>query len=389
LNVSGDWSTAETGAAYERARELCERLGETSRMFRVLLGQSVFYQGRDELRRAYDIALQVNDLARRSDQPNLRLRAGWLLGSTLYYLGDLVPAHDHLVAVLRLDEDDNSRSHGRLNHRIDCLSFDAEVMWMLGFPDQAQKIGNEALALARTSGRPWDLALALTHAHMLSWFRRDYDQAIEFADEGLRFCTSKNFGFLVNALAWSRDNTRIFMGVEHDIEALRRKFTAYHQTGTKLHLPVNYTFLAQCFGILGRPDLGLDSIKAAISAIEATEQRNWEAETWRVKGDLLLQQVDAHQVPLTERRGVEPEAEGYIRKAIEIARRQRSKLFELRAVMSLARLLRRSARVSEGRSLLADIYHRFTEGYDSVDLKQARTLLAELPSPGGEQHSAR
>lgn len=389
LNVSGDWSTAETGAAYARARELCERLNETSRMFRVLLGQSVFYQGRDELRRAYDIALQVNDLARRSDQPNLRLRAGWLLGATLYYLGDLVPAHDHLVAALRIGADDNSGSHGRVNPRIDCLSFDAEVMWMLGFPDQAQKIGNEALTLARTLGRPWDLALALTHAHMLSWFRRDYDQALEFADEGLKICASKNFGFLETALAWSRDNTRIFMGAEHDIEALRRKFTAYHEGGTILHLPVNYTFLAQCFGILGRPDLGLDSIEAAISTIETTEQRNWEAEAWRAKGDLLLQQVDAHPVPSTDKRGVELEAEGHIRKAVQIARRQHSKLFELRAVMSLARLLRRSAAHTEARSLLADIYQRFTEGYDSVDLNQARALLAELQSSDGEQHLAR
>ena len=379
--MSGDWSTAEAGAAYARARELCERLGETSRMFRVLLGQSVFYQGRAELRRAYDIALQVDDLARRSEQPKLRLRAGWLSGATLYYLGALVPAHDHLVAALRFVEDDNSGSHERLNHRIDCLSIDAEVMWMLGFPDQAQKIGNEARGLARTLGRPWDLALALTHAHMLSWFSRDYDRAIEFADEGLEICSSKNFGWLENALAWSRENTRIFMGAEHDIEVLRRRFNAYHEGGTKLHLPVNYTFLAQCFGIRGRPDLGLDSINAAISAIETTEQRNWEAETWRVKGDLLLQQIEVHPVPTTERHEAELEAEGYFRKAIEVARRQQAKLFELRAVMSLARLLKHSAGLSDARSLLGDIYHRFTEGYDSVDLKQARALLTELPLP--------
>jgi len=168
------------------------------------------------------------------------------------------------------------------------------------------------------------------------------------------------------------------MGAEHDIEALHRKFTAYHEAGTRLHLPVNYTFLAQCFGILGRPDSGLDSIKAAISAIESTEQRNWEPETWRVKGDLVLQQLDVNSVPSTQRGQAEVEAEECYRKAIEIAQHQQSKLFELRAAMSLSRLLQHSGRINEARVLLSEVYNRFTEGFDSVDLKQARVLLEAL-----------
>jgi class 3 adenylate cyclase/tetratricopeptide (TPR) repeat protein len=384
LNVSRDWSTGETGAAYERARELCERLRKTSRMFRILLGQAVFYQGRGEQLRAYDIALQVHDLARRSNDPDLLLRAGWLTGVTLYYLGDLVAAHDHLAEALRLGWDGSVESHGRQNARIDCLSVDAEVIWMLGYPDQSKKMGAEALALARASGRPYDLALALAHAHMLSFFRRDYEQAIKFAEEGLEFCASKNFGFLETALAWSRDNTRIFMGAEHDIEVPRRAFAAYHEVGTQLHLPVNYTFLAQCFGILGRPDLGLESIGAAIPAIESTGQRNWEPETWRVKGDLIMQQVAAGSVPFIEAR----EAEGYIRKAIEVARYRQSKLFELRAVMSLARLLKHASKSTEARALLTGTYNWFTEGFDSPDLKQASLVLQELSPAADPQDPA-
>jgi class 3 adenylate cyclase/tetratricopeptide (TPR) repeat protein len=386
LNVSRNWSSAETGAAYERARELCERLGETSRMFRILLGQSVFYFGRGEQRRAHDIALQVHDLAGRSDKRDLRSRAGWLLGVTLYFQGGLVAAHDQLIEARRLSEDENRGSEGRQNQRIDILSNDAEVMWMLGYPDQSKKIGSEALALARRSRRPFELALALTHAHMLSFFRRDYAEAIGFADQGMELCVSKNFDFLETALAWSRDNARIFMGVEHDINVARREFTAYHEVGTKLHLPANYTFLAQCFGILGRPDLGLDSIEAAIPAIETTGQRNWEAETWRVKGDSIMQQAAARPLPLTEGQA-EVEAEGCIRKAIDIARRQQSKLFELRATMSLARLLKHSSRFAEALASLAEVYNWFTEGFDSVDLKQARALLEELSSTGEQPHA--
>jgi class 3 adenylate cyclase/tetratricopeptide (TPR) repeat protein len=387
LNVSRNWSTAEAGAAYERARELSERVGETSRMFRVLLGQAVFYHGRGEQRRAYDIARQMHDLARRSERPDLRLRTGWLMGVTLYYLGDLVAAHDHLGEALRLSEDDNIGAQGKLNTHADCLSVDAEVMWMLGYPDQSKKIGEAALAAGLKLTRPFDQALALAHAHMLTFFRRDYEQAVSFADQGLRLCASKNLGFLETALAWSRDNTRIFMGVEHDVEVARRAFAAYHEVGTKLHLPVNYTFLAQCFGILGHPDLGLESINAAIPAIETTQQRNWEPETWRVKGELTIQQAAARRLPLPESRQAEIEAEGYIRKAIEIAARQHSKLFELRAVMSLAQLLKNTSRIAEAHASLAEIYSWFTEGLDSADLIQARSLLEELAS--AETHGKR
>src|SRR5262249_32619299 len=122
LNVSRSWSAAETGAAYERARDLCERLGETSRIFRLLLGLSVFHQGRGELRRAHDLALQVYDLASRSDQPNLRLSANWVLGVTLYYLGELVGAREHLEQGIGFNDNESAGSQSRHNSRIDCLS---------------------------------------------------------------------------------------------------------------------------------------------------------------------------------------------------------------------------------------------------------------------------
>jgi predicted ATPase len=140
LNVSRNWSTTEAGAAYERARQLCESLGETSRMFGILLGQSVFYFGRGEHQRAHDIALQVHGLAGRSDRPDLRQRACWLLGVTLYLRGDLVAAHDQLVEARRLSEEENRGPQGRQNQRIDTLSNDAEVVWMLGYPDQAKRL---------------------------------------------------------------------------------------------------------------------------------------------------------------------------------------------------------------------------------------------------------
>jgi class 3 adenylate cyclase/tetratricopeptide (TPR) repeat protein len=378
LNVSRNWSAAETGAAYERTRQLCERLGETSRIFRVLLGLSVFHQGRGELQRAYEIALQVHDLASRPNQRSLKLSANWVLGVTLYYLGELVGAHEHLAEGVAFGDSEDGASKGRHNARIDCLSVDAEVMWMLGYPDRSRTIGAEAVALAKKFGRPYDLALALTHAHMLSFFRGDYEEAIGFADEGLKLCATKNFGFLETALAWSRDCTRIHMGAEHDIEIPRRALAAYNEFGTNLHMPVNYMFLARCFGNLGRPDLGLASIERAFPLIEITSQRNWEPETWRVQGDLILQRFILHPGRAAERSQAETEAEECTRNAIEIARRQKSKLFELRATVSLARLLRDTKRRDEARTMLSETYGWFTEGFATADLREAKALLDQL-----------
>jgi tetratricopeptide (TPR) repeat protein len=378
LNVSRSWSATETGAAYERARDLCERLGETSRMFQMLLGLAVFHQGRGELRRAHEIALQLHDLASRSDRPLLNVRANWVLGVTLYYLGELAAAHESLRAAVGFSDKDSGSLQGRHNSRIDCLSVDAEVTWMLGFPDQSQTIAAEALILARKLERPYDLALALAHAHMLSFFRRDYEQAIDFADEGLRLCATKNFGFLEIAIAWSRHCTRIHMATEQDIEVPRQALAAYNELGTNLHMPVNYMFLARCFGIVGRPELGLASLNQAFPLIETTSQRSWEPETWRVKGDLIMQQLALHSGPAAEMREAESDAQECFRKAVEIARRQKSKLFELRATMSLARLLAKQHRRDEASRVLAEIYSRFTEGFDTADLKEAKALLDEL-----------
>jgi predicted ATPase len=217
---------------------------------------------------------------------------------------------------------------------------------------------------------------------MLCLFRLDYTQAIEFADEGVNLAAAKNFGFLETALIWSRNCTRVLMGAERDVEVVRKALAAYNEPGTNLHMPVNQMMLARCFGSLGRADLGLASVNRAFVLIDATEQRNWEAETWRVKGDLILQQL----VPdgrAAEASGIgKSEAEACICKAIEITRRQQSKLFELRALMSLVRLLKGSGRLNEALAMLSEVYHWFSEGFDSVDLRQARNMLDELPAAG-------
>jgi len=337
--------------------------------------------GRAEHRVAHGFAVQMLDLAKRDGRQEWLLSASARMGAVLYHLGDLRRAHEYLSEALSYPS--TPEGAPRQTMRIDALSVDGEALWMLGYADLSRERRKEALTLAKGSTVPTDLALALTHAHMLSFFSRDFEAAIEYANQGLKVCAEKKFEFLETSLAWSRNNVRIFMGLDDDIEKLKKAFVTYHEIGTNLHLAANCMFLARCCGILQRPDLGLEMIDESIAATEKTEQRTWEAETWRVKGELTLQNAVHSRVFNEGLRAAKSEAEQHIRKAIEIARRQGAKIFELRAIVSLVRLLSRSEQGRTVGAMLAEAYGWFTEGMDTPDLKEAKALLDELSSPLG------
>ena len=337
--------------------------------------------GRGEHRIAHDFAMQMLDLAKRDGRPEWLLGASVQMGTMLFHLGDLRRAHEYLSEALSYPI--TPEGTARLTMRIDALSVAGEALWMLGYADRARERCKESLALAKNSKVPTDLALALTHAHMLSFFSRDFDAAVEYANQGLRICAEKKFEFMETSLTWSRNILRVFMGLDDDIEKLKKAFVTYHEIGTNLYLAANCMFLARCCAILQRPDLGLEMIDESIAATEKTEQRTWEAETWRVKGELTLQNAVHSRVFNEGLRAAKTEAEQHIRKAIDIARRQGARIFELRAIVSLVRLLSRSEQGRTVGEMLSEAYGWFTEGLDTPDLKEAKALLDELSSPLG------
>jgi predicted ATPase len=149
---------------------------------------------------------------------------------------------------------------------------------------------------------------------------------------------------------------------------MRRGLVAYRGTGAELHRPYFLSLLAEAYGEAGQPEEGLKVLVEALAMVDTTGERNWEAELHRRKGELLLMQQG-------QRVG---EAEECFWKALDIARRQQAKSLELRAVMSLSRLWQQQGKKEEVRQMLADIYGWFTEGFDTVDLKEAKALLQEL-----------
>jgi predicted ATPase len=157
-------------------------------------------------------------------------------------------------------------------------------------------------------------------------------------------------------------------GLEEGIAELRQGMAAYRATGAGLGLPYQLARLAEAYARTGQIQEGLSALNEALLASDKTGDRRWIAELYRLKGELTLQSESEDQ----------QEAEEYFHQAIAITRGQQARSLELRATMSLARLLAKKGRRAEARAMLAEIYDWFAEGFDTADLQDARALLDEL-----------
>jgi predicted ATPase len=154
---------------------------------------------------------------------------------------------------------------------------------------------------------------------------------------------------------------------------MRQGLAAYQAMGAEYMRPYFLALLAEAYGKGGQVEEGLSTLAEALTVVDNTGERVYEAELYRLKGELTLRS----QVP-SPKSQVEEEAEECFYKAIEIARRQQAKSLELRAAMSLSRLWQQRGKRDEARQMLAEIYGWFTEGFDTKDLQEAKALLAEL-----------
>jgi len=258
---------------------------------------------------------------------------------------------------------------GAGNAEVASLSVVAWTMWQLGYPNQALKRSHEALALAQGLPNPYNLALAKLFVGILHQFRHEARVAQENAESVIAFSTEHGFSEILANATVLRGWAMAQQGrSEEGIAQIQEGLAASRATGAKLWRPYLLCLLAESYAETSRLDDGPGALTEALAATEKHEIRHYEAETHRLKGELLLKQNTAQAT----------EAERCFRVAIETARRQSAKSLELRATTSLARLLASQGRRDEARAMLADIYNWFTEGFDTADLKDAKALLEEL-----------
>ena len=399
LLAARGWGAPERVRASARAYELGREIGETTSLLPALHALAHSSRAQGEFEKSLDLGQQLLGLARQAQDSAYIVAAHWTLGVNHYNRGELVLAREYLE---RANAGYDPQRHGSLtlitgaDIGVHCRIWLAWALWKLGYPDQALAWSQEALALAQELDHAPTLAAALTIAgsgfHLL---RRDLQAAREHTSALLGLAAEKSVplyeaGEMVNqgyeqvaattSFGASSEgaveggwpelaSSRACRGIEGAIAQMRRGLAALQAMGLVTNRPRLLILLAEAYGRAGQADQGLSVLDEVLAQVEQTTARVCEAELHRLRGKLRLMQSAG---------GAEAAAEACFQRAIEVARQQQARSWELRAAMSLCRLWQRQGKREEARQLLAQIYGWFTEGFDTPDLRDARALLEEL-----------
>jgi predicted ATPase len=366
------WAAAEVERAYTRAFTLSQHLGEAHLPFPELLGLWRFYLAGGQLQTARALADQFLTLAQHAHDPVAPLVAHLAQGWSLFYCGDVASAHAHLERAMAVYDPQQHRPLGiRYGEDLGLVGLVhlALALWMLGYPDQALATAHRALALGQTLVHPHSLAFSLDWLAWLHQLRHEGPAAQAYAEAGLVLAREQGFPHFVALCTVHRGWALAVQGQgDTGITQMRQGQAAWQAMGGGLHQPYLLALLAEVYGTTGQADEGLALLTEALARMERTAERQYEAELYRLQGALLLQRAhpDARQ------------AEACLHQALAIAHRQQARSWELRAVMSLARLWQQQGRRGEARALLAGVYGWFTEGFNTADLQEAKALLDQL-----------
>jgi predicted ATPase len=241
------------------------------------------------------------------------------------------------------------------------------LLWQLGYPDQALAKSAEAITAAEKISHPQSLAFAMISTSYLHQLLREPHSALRWADAAVTLATEHD---LVQMVSWANASHGWAVAelgrVEEGIAQIRQVLAARKTIGA-VFFPQYLGLLAELFWKAGRPEEGMTSVVHGLAVAQSTGAHYWDAELYRLKGELLLSHPEKNDA----------EAEACFRQAIETARRQSAKSFELRAAISMSQLCKRQDKKDEGHQVLTKIYGSFTEGFETADLREAKSLLEE------------
>jgi DNA-binding winged helix-turn-helix (wHTH) protein/class 3 adenylate cyclase/predicted ATPase len=389
----------EVERAYTRAQELCQQVGEPLQRFAALVGLWRFYLNQTRLNKALELVEECFSIAQRLQDQTLLLEIHLMLGSTLQCLGEFVSARVHLEHGIALY--DPQQCHSLVFSRatdpgVYCLSWAAWTLWMLGYPTQALTMSHKALTLAQQLSHAYSLGLALHFSALLHQCCREAQLVQKRTEAAIALSTEQGFarwlggGMIMRGWALAEQGS-----AEEGIVQLHQGLAIWRGMGVELGVPYFLAMLAEAYGKEGQAEEGLRILAEALDIMQRNDERRLEAELYRLKGELLLQEgigrdhgrtsnTEALIVANTKRRkgthslSLQTEAEICFHQAIDVSRHQHAKSLELRAVISLSRLWQQQDKRAEARQVLMEIYSWFREGFDTPDLQEAKALLEEL-----------
>jgi class 3 adenylate cyclase/predicted ATPase len=370
LVAARGFADPSVGQAYLRAADLCRQLGDTVHLPLVMRGKQVFHRLRGELNEARDLGEQLLALAEQQQDSALLVGGCHALGQDLFSLGELVAARQTVERGIALFDPEKHRLRnwpgGQPGEQ--CYLYAAFALWMLGYPDQALRRAEEALALAEGLANPANLINTLAFVARVHVLRREPSAARERAKATMQLSAQhRNPHFLAWATALHGWALAVEEQVEEGVAEIDQATAAYAAIGSQTSLPFFLALQAETYDRAKRIDDGLAAVSEGLAIADKTGEYCYQAELSRIKGELLLAMSSDHRV----------EAETCFYQAIDIAHRQQAKSWELRAAIDLARLMHDQGKHKEAFSLLAPIYDWFTEGFDTADLKEAKAFLDE------------
>ena len=371
--ASKGYSSPETMEVLLRAKKLITEVTETSQRFTILYGMWACYYVGGEVKKQHVAATEFLSEAETHDDTAALCLAHRALGTTYFTMGEFSAARKQLERARGLyDPDHQLRFRFQYGQDIGttAMCYLSWALWHLGYVDQASQLASKAVNRAEEISHPHTLVYTLCHARgMMDVFRRQSDDTKSYAGVVTSLCSEHAFPF------WAAGG-QIFGGwaainqgeVDAGVDELICGLAAWRKTGACLWLPIFLALEAEGHFKAGRDQAALHSIEQALATSDVTGERWAIAEILRVKANLLL----------TTGRGKAEEVEEALIESLEIARQQQAKSWELRSATSLGRLWRDQGKVQQARELLAPIYGWFTEGFDTLDLKEAKTLLDTL-----------
>jgi tetratricopeptide (TPR) repeat protein len=383
VNLSVPGAIMKTAAVenLERARDLCEKIGDDTGRLEILAALANLYSGRLEgqketrafCRELLSIATRLHD--------SERIGHAWFWsGFSSLWQGNLAAALEEFDEAYKLPTSGSPKwevSYG--NWRTLCRSLASLALWVLGYPERAADRNREALVVSREIvASPSDTTATLIWSALLNLFLRDPETAYARANEARRLAHEHGIDALIPFIdGLCRSRSLAQMGqIEEGLSEMLRWQTVVRQIAA-----INVVIAAMFFAIVevdliaGHRLEGLEAVNEGLEIARRTGIGFGEAELHRLKGELLLL---GDSSAASGDSGAASEAARCFHDAIEVARRQSAKSWELRATTSLARLLDQQGRRDAARAMLADIYDWFTEGFDTADLKDAKALLDEL-----------
>jgi predicted ATPase len=365
------WTSPEVERVLARALTLCDTVGNDTHRVQVCYGLQSLYVVQAKLEKVQLVSDDLHALYQRMHGTSPPLMADMMLTGSRLHLGRLTDASaefEQMIATHDPTQLQRIVEEQGWNYAVHARAWHAHALWLLGYPQAALHRALDAVRLAHDLAQPFNQAVALAYLAMLQQFCADEATARAHADQALALTTEYKAPYY---RAWSAILVSYALACEQPdppmIAQLREAIAEFKATGARVRLPYYLCLLGHVCGRAGQSEDGLAAIDEGMAESRMHNERWWDAELHRLRGELLLGGgTDMH------------EAEAAYLYAVEIARAQQARALELRAATSLARLWRAQGRTTDARRLLGEIFSWFAEGFDTPDLQAAQSVLAQL-----------